>query len=165
MNASQKTINRKPAQTEEAETSGIRARAALLISKAAPASPQLKTEGEVESYEEVYPGKFNMLTSTGAAKGDVQIKDLLAVAMRFAGKTEEARTTIIEVAKKSAEDAGSATVVITIEGLLDDSVRAEKYKLEMIRTEEGWWRVERAYKARTCWPGRGHADYSSAPCR
>jgi hypothetical protein len=72
-----------------------------------------------------------------------------------------ARTSIEGTA--SAEGTGPETVTVTLDGLLDDSVRAERWTLtfepdgEIYRLTEATW-------AQRCQPGRGHQDFGPEPC-
>jgi len=55
-------------------------------------------------------------------------------------------------------------VVVTLDGLLDDSVRATRYTIELQRDADGMWRLRAADWAEQCQPGRGHQDFSSKLC-
>jgi hypothetical protein len=54
--------------------------------------------------------------------------------------------------------------VATLEGLLDDSVRARRYTVELQRDQSMKWRVRDADWAQRCQPGRGHQDFSAQNC-
>lgn len=55
-------------------------------------------------------------------------------------------------------------VVATLEGLLDDSVRAVRYTVELQRDKSQQWRLRAADWAQRCQAGRGHQDYAPKPC-
>ena len=55
-------------------------------------------------------------------------------------------------------------VVVTLDGLLDDSVRAARYTIELQRDADGMWRLRAADWAEQCQPGRGHQDFSPKLC-
>ena len=76
----------------------------------------------------------------------------------------EARVTTI-AATTGPEGGPSATATVTLDGLLDDSVRARRYVLGLARDGEGTWRVESALATQRCWPGRGHQGYAPTLCR
>lgn len=87
----------------------------------------------------------------------------LLVAHAFADT--EARNVTLAVSYASGEAALSATATVTLEGLLDDSVRAEEHVLDFARDAvEAAWRLTQATRRVRCWPGRGHAELSTAPC-
>jgi len=58
----------------------------------------------------------------------------------------------------------SATATLTLEGLMDDSVRAQRYELDLSRRDDGTWKVESASWSQRCHEGRGHQDFSPEPC-
>lgn len=62
------------------------------------------------------------------------------------------------------EDAPQALVEIVLDGLLDDSVRARRYVLELERTDEREWRIESAVVTQRCWPGRGQQAFRPTAC-
>ncbi|MCF2971912.1 hypothetical protein L1047_11970 [Synechococcus sp. Nb3U1] len=57
----------------------------------------------------------------------------------------------------------NAEMLITLEGLADDSVQGKRYRLEMAWTEAGW-QVETVGSQQRCWPGRGQQNWSPQPC-
>jgi hypothetical protein len=63
----------------------------------------------------------------------------------------------------SAEGAGPETVTVTLDGLLDDSIRAERWTLSFT-PENGTFRLTEARWAQRCGPGRGHTAFSAEPC-
>lgn len=74
----------------------------------------------------------------------------------------DARVSAITV--PSAELGRRAVVTITQEGLLDDSVRAVRYRLVLRRRADGTWRIFSAVRTQRCWAGRGHEDFSDELC-
>ena len=71
------------------------------------------------------------------------------------------RTTI--VGKAPAEGTGPQTVVVTLDGLLDDSIRAERWTLGFAETD-GVYTLTAALWEQRCQPGRGHQDFSADDC-
>lgn len=85
------------------------------------------------------------------------------VAHAFAGV--EARNVGFAVSYASGEAALGATATVTLDGLLDDSVRGEEHVLGFARDAvDAPWRLTQATSRVRCWPGRGHAELSAAPC-
>jgi hypothetical protein len=74
----------------------------------------------------------------------------------------QARTTAAFV-RSGPEGRPPTVVVLTADGLLDDSVRAQRYTLVFRRAGEGW-RLVSARRTQRCWPGRGHGAFSPRPC-
>jgi hypothetical protein len=73
-----------------------------------------------------------------------------------------AATTTIEQ-RSAAEGAGPATVTVTLEGVLDDSVRAERWTLVFEPEGETYVLVSARWEQR-CQPDRGHQDFSAEAC-
>jgi hypothetical protein len=71
------------------------------------------------------------------------------------------RTTID--AKASGEGMGPQTVTVTLDGLLDDSVRAERWMLAFEQEGETY-RLTSALREQRCQPGRGQQGFSADDC-
>jgi len=71
------------------------------------------------------------------------------------------RTTVAATA--SGEGAGPQTVVVTLDGLLDDSVRAERWTL-LFEPEDDVYRLASARWVQRCHEGRGHQDFAVEAC-
>jgi hypothetical protein len=93
----------------------------------------------------------------------------------FAGSPIEAVTEFLRLDNTSAavttleatspgEVRNFSEVVVTLDGLLDDSVRAARYTIELQRDAGGMWRLRAADWAQQCQPGRGHQDFSAQLC-
>ena len=71
------------------------------------------------------------------------------------------RTTIEGTA--SAEGTGPQTVVVTLDGLADDSIRVERWTLAFDE-EPAVYTLTAALREQRCQPGRGHQDFSADDC-
>lgn len=139
---------------------------ACLIVTADQIPGQLKTEGEVDSYSYYYTGKFNQNTYMSFLHKETWTTNIFQVAMRVAGPgADQCKSVIIEVVNPTVEDFDAPVVMVSLDGLMDDSVRARKFKLQMKKREQGWWEVSYAEQAQSCWPGRGHQEFSGDPCK
>jgi hypothetical protein len=76
-------------------------------------------------------------------------------------RSQATRTTVESAAPGEATE--TATVTATLGGLQDDSIAAERYVLALERDGEVW-RLSSAMWVQSCHPGRGHEDFSPAPC-
>lgn len=65
--------------------------------------------------------------------------------------------------KASPEGGTEATVLVTMQGLLDDSVQAVRYTLEFAKRGGGWQLISATWGQR-CAQGRGHQDFSVELC-
>ena len=71
------------------------------------------------------------------------------------------RTTID--GRAPAEGQGPQTVTVTLDGLLDDSVRAERWTLAFEQEDETY-RLTNALREQRCQPNRGHQEFSADDC-
>jgi hypothetical protein len=76
-------------------------------------------------------------------------------------RREATRTSI--VADAPGEGTETAEVTVLLEGLLDDSIAAERFGLEL-RRQGDVWTLESARWSQRCAAGRGHEDFSTEPC-
>ena len=74
-----------------------------------------------------------------------------------------ARTTIAANASAPSEGTGPQTVIVTLDGLFDDSVRAERWTLSFAPEGEEYT-LTAASRAVRCQPERGHQAFTAEPC-
>jgi hypothetical protein len=72
------------------------------------------------------------------------------------------RTTI--AGEGAGEGSGPRSVIVTLDGLLDDSVRAERWTLVFEPPRDEGYLLESALRELQCNPGRGHEDFAPEPC-
>lgn len=90
-------------------------------------------------------------------------RSALLTAAEFAGLDRERAQTTSVVARAAPEDGPTARVVVTLDGLADDSVRATRYVLELER-KGATWLLTSATREQRCHEGRGHAGFDARPC-
>jgi hypothetical protein len=88
----------------------------------------------------------------------------IAAVTEFLGLDESTAPETTIVATSPAEVRNFSEVVVTSNGLLDDSVRATRYTVELQRDQSKLWRLRAADWAQRCQPGRGHQDFSAKSC-
>ena len=71
--------------------------------------------------------------------------------------------TTIDARAEPGEGGGPEVVVVTLDGLLDDSVRAERWTLDFDQKDDGYV-LRRALREQRCQPGRGHQGFSPETC-
>ena len=81
------------------------------------------------------------------------------LAERYDGEAQSVQVQIVQSVGRDA------TVLVTAEGLGDDSVAGERYRLLYRQGADGDWELEDAGVQVRCHAGRGHAGWSAAPCR
>ena len=72
------------------------------------------------------------------------------------------RTTID--AKAGPEGGGDQIVLVTLDGLADDSVRTERWTLGFEDAEDGVYALTGALRELRCHEGRGQQDFAGAAC-
>jgi hypothetical protein len=72
------------------------------------------------------------------------------------------RTTID--AKAGPEGGGNQTVVVTLDGIPDDSVRTERWTLGFEETPDGVYALTGALRELRCREGRGHQEFAGEAC-
>jgi hypothetical protein len=117
--------------------------------------PKPDASGKVET-----SGFNDFLAGDGKEFADSPI----AAVAEFLGldKSTAAETSI--VATSPGEVRNFSEVVATLNGLLDDSVRAARYTVELQRDQSERWRLRAVDWAQKCQPARGHQDFSAKPC-
>jgi hypothetical protein len=78
-----------------------------------------------------------------------------------ADQIQAARTII--AGRASPEGRGPTTVIVTFDGLADDSVRATRYVLRFAPKGDNW-RLDSAVRTQRCRPGRGHEAFAPDDC-
>jgi hypothetical protein len=84
-----------------------------------------------------------------------------AVFLRLDERT--ARSTTID-AQAGPEGGGDQTVVVTLDGLADDSVRTERWTLGFEEGDDGVYALTGALRELRCHEGRGHEDFAGEAC-
>ncbi|MBA2569047.1 MAG: hypothetical protein H0V11_06840 [Actinobacteria bacterium] len=62
-------------------------------------------------------------------------------------------------------DEGESTATATSPSLEDDSVRHERYELDLLTSDADGWTIGSAIRTFQCQPNRGHQDFSAELCR
>jgi hypothetical protein len=77
------------------------------------------------------------------------------------GERDAANTSIR--AAPAPDGTGSERITVVLDGLLDESVFAERWVLEFEPVGDGF-QLASAERTQRCQTGRGHADFSAEPC-
>jgi hypothetical protein len=126
---------------------------------------EIVKEKPAANYEKLDVKSFNEKIQTAAAAKESWVKYPTRVVANLVEEFSETKSRNIEIVSKFADVTDDLTVIVTDDGYADDSVRGVQYKFQMKRNEQqGIWQIVSAEKAQRCWQGRGHQDYSSAPC-
>lgn len=120
--------------------------AALVAAGAGAADrPASLADLKVAGMQRVDPSRYAEATAL-AARGGTPVDIALAVVGPFEGSSQH----IIQV-NQGAESPSASRVTVLRDGLLDDSVRSERWEVALQRTAAGAWsirEVERAWRCR-----------------
>ena len=67
-------------------------------------------------------------------------------------------------AKAGPEGGGDQTVVVTLDGIGDDSVRTERWTLGFVEAGDGVYALTGALRELRCHAGRGHQEFAGEAC-
>jgi hypothetical protein len=109
-------------------------------------------------------GSHNLTIDKAASAGEAWVKEPAQIIARTFGGFSEMRSKTVEFVAPTADGADTLTVTITSDGLMDDSVRGEKFRLELKADKQGVWKFTSAGKSWRCQPGRGNQDFSITKC-
>ena len=80
-------------------------------------------------------------------------------------RLDERKATRITIdAKAGPEGGGGQTVLVTLDGIPDDSVRTERWTLGFEEAEDGTYTLTGALRELRCQSGRGHEDFAGDAC-
>jgi hypothetical protein len=80
-------------------------------------------------------------------------------------RLDERRATRTSIdAEAGPEGGGNQTVVVTLDGLGDDSVRTERWTLGFVEGDDGVYALTDALRELRCHEGRGHQDFAGDAC-
>lgn len=85
------------------------------------------------------------------------------VAVEFLRLDERTSTRTTIRGQSAGEGEGPRAVTVTLDGLFDDSVRAERWVLVLQPGADGYT-LESALRTLRCHPGRGHGNFTPEPC-
>lgn len=88
----------------------------------------------------------------------------LLVAAEFARVDESQARTTSAVSRLPPEGGDTARVAVTLDGLLDDSIRSTRIVLDLERSADGTWRLTSATRQQRCHRGRGQSGFAPRAC-
>ena len=94
-----------------------------------------------------------------AARGGTPLAIALAVAGPFEGSTQH----VIQI-NEGAEAPTASRVAVLRDGLLDDSVRGERWDVALERTADGAWRIKEVTRAWRCRRGAQLDRFATMRC-
>jgi hypothetical protein len=88
----------------------------------------------------------------------------LDIALAIVGKFEGSTQHIIQV-NEGSESPSASRVTVLRDGLLDDSVRGERWDITFSRNANGAWTIKEVKRAWRCWRGPQTDRFAATPCR
>ena len=116
------------------------------------------TPADPDADSDVWSDATDVLDVIGGVAGE----DPETAAFAAFSTDEEGTRVAVELVRQSN---ATATVLVTMLGLADDSVRDERFRVEYAEGEQGYWRAVAAQRQVRCWPGRGHQGWGPGLCR
>ncbi len=124
----------------------------------------VSSNNSAASYKTVDIAEFNKKLAESAAKNEAWVKFPTQVIAKWLPPFEEFGSRRVEMNSEFADVTDFLKVVVTDDQYADDSVRGEKYWVEIKKDAQGVWQIVSAKRAWICQENRGHQDYSIAPC-
>ena len=94
-----------------------------------------------------------------AARAGAPLDIALKIVGAFAGSAQH----IIQV-NEGAESPAASRVTVIRDGLLDDSIRGERWEIVLQRNASGAWGIREVKRAWRCWRGAHPDRFAAAPC-
>lgn len=116
--------------------------------------------GESESGEPVPVEEFNREAASSDAPWTRSPRPFATRFLRLDERSGEG----LRISFEEREADGEPQVVVVLDRLADDSVRAERYVLSLERQDDSRLRLVSARRTWRCWQGRGHQDFSTELC-
>jgi hypothetical protein len=120
---------------------------------------QVKTMEENEEFKQLNSDDLNQLLTE--KERNLSAKEVMRLFYPHKVETSEGNEKI-ELTEKVSNN-GKIVVTLIHDNLLDDSVRGEKYVMEL-RKSNNRWAVISIKKNWKCWDGRGHTDWGIKLC-
>lgn len=87
----------------------------------------------------------------------------LDIALAIAGPFEGSKQHVIQV-NEGAEAPMASRVTVLRDGLLDDSVRGERWDIALARSADGGWKIKEVRRAWRCWRGPHTGTFAASRC-
>jgi len=119
---------------------------------------------KTEMAEAVDFAAHNQTIDKAATAGEAWVKDPARIIARTFGGFSEMRSKTVEFLSQSPDGSDTLSVTVTNDGYMDDSIRGERFRLELKLDDQGTWKFTSANKSWRCQTGRGNQEYSIVRC-
>jgi hypothetical protein len=133
--------------------------AALLASTVGATDPSRPlAEVPVVEMKLVAPAEYRT-ASAFALRGSAPLEIVLKIVGDFEGSTQH----IIQV-NEGSEAPSVTRITVVRDGLMDDSVRGERWDITLERTTASLWRIREVRRAWRCWRGEQLDRFATVSC-
>lgn len=133
--------------------------AALLASSVGAADPSPQpAELPVVETKLVAPVEYRA-ASAFAARGSAPLEIVLKIVGEFEGSTQH-----ISQVNEGSEAPSVTRITVVRDGLMDDSVRGERWDITLERTTASVWRIREVRRAWRCWRGEQLDRFATVSC-
>ena len=121
---------------------------------------QINTTTEKEKFEKLNSEEINKKLERKSE--NLSAQDVMKLYYPHKVEANDEGNEKIEISERKLEN-GNSLVTLIHDNFLDDSVRGEKYIMELKNTNDKWKiiSIRRNWK---CWTGRGHTDWGTELC-
>ena len=132
---------------------------ALLASSVGAADPSPQpAELPVVETKLVAPVEYRA-ASAFAARGSAPLEIVLKIMGEFEGSTQH-----ISQVNEGSETPSVTRITVVRDGLMDDSVRGERWDITLERTTASVWRIREVRRAWRCWRGEQLDRFATVSC-
>jgi hypothetical protein len=132
---------------------------AATCSSAQSAEPSIRLTDIAVAGSQAVPSSDYREAAATAARGGTPVDIALAIAGRFEGSAQH----IIQL-NEGSESPVSSHVTVLRDGLLDDSIRGQRWDITLERSASGPWRIRNVQLAWRCWRGADTGRFIVVRC-
>ena len=115
-------------------------------------------------FERIDIGPLNQQIFDGGKAGAAWVNDPYQIAVKLVGNFSDTLTRTIEMSVPRMEGSTSMEIIVTDEGIADDSTQSMRYRIELAKDEGGIWSFTTAGRSWKCQAGRGSQTFTTVRC-
>jgi len=120
--------------------------------------PASALDAPVAATRVIAPANYQGASASAAAGASA-----LDIALQVAGEFEGAAQQITQL-NEGSEAPSESRVTVVRDGLLDDSIRAQRWDILLGKSPEGAWVIREVRQAWLCWRGGQRDQFAADPC-
>jgi hypothetical protein len=126
--------------------------------------PDHPQDVSVASWENVDVVRFNSRVDEAVDAGLEWPRSALSLVLNLLGGDADTRSLALSEVANRGEAPDTVVVVLSRDGLLDDSVRGDWHRAALHRLGDGTWRLHELHRAFRCWRSGSLEEYSAERC-